>query len=45
MEVYQHTSFTSSNLLFQLEDRVSVRGISIPTDKLDHGTLTVPHIG
>ena len=45
MEVYRHKSFTSSNLLFQLEDLVSDKATSFPWDELDHKGLKVPYIG
>ena len=42
---YKHTSFTSSTLLFQLEDHVSEEDISLPMDKLDHRELMVSCVG
>ena len=45
VEVYRHKSFTSRNLLFQLEDLVSDKATSFPWDELDHKGLKVPYIG
>lgn len=45
VEVYRYKSFTSSNLLFQLEDLVSDKATSFPWDELDHKGLKVPYIG
>ena len=45
VEVYQQKSFNSSTLLFQLEDRVSVKYNLLSVDKLDHRNQMVPYIG
>ena len=45
VEVYQRKSFNSSTLLFQLEDRVSVKYNLLSVDKLDHRNQMVPYIG